>query len=78
MYTVEQDFDASVITVIDDAGQIDDVKVYFTDDVVYITQFESYEDADILNNITLSYDMLKQLYLAYHSPEGAYQIRDAR
>jgi len=70
MYTVEMDLDEIEITVLDDTGKYEDVKVFSYDDVVYIRQFnETLNEWDL---IQMSPEMYCELMKAWKSPEGAF------
>jgi len=62
------DHDEIEITILDDAGNNEDVKVHLFDDIVYIRQV--YDDK--VEAIQMSPDMWDELVAAINSPEGAY------
>jgi len=68
MFTVEMDHDEIEITILDDCGNNEDVKVHLFDDIVYIRQV--YDDK--VEAIQMSPDMWDELVAAINSPEGAY------
>lgn len=70
MYTVEMDFDEIEITVLDDHGKCEDVKVFSYEDVLYIRQFNNKRDKWEL--IQMSPEMYTELMHAWKSPEGAF------
>lgn len=70
MYTVEMDLDEIEITVLDDSGRFDDVKVFSYDDVVYIRQFN--ETINKWELIQMSPEMYAELMQAWKSPEGSF------
>lgn len=70
MYTVEMDLDEIEITVLDDSGRYEDVKVFSYDDVVYIRQFN--EKRNKWDLIQMSPEMYAELMTAWQSPEGAF------
>ena len=70
MYTVEMDFDEIEITVLDDGGRFEDVKVFSYDDVIYIRQFNAKKNKWDL--IQMTPEMYAELMTAWHSPEGSY------
>lgn len=70
MYTVEMDLDEIEITVLDDSGRFEDVKVFSYDDVVYIRQFN--EKRNKWDLIQMSPEMYAELMTAWQSPEGAF------
>ena len=69
MFTVEFDHDEIEITILDDDGNNEDVKVHLFDDIVYIRQ--AFDDNKI-EAIQMSPDMWDELVAAINSSEGAY------
>lgn len=75
MFTIEHEFDATVITLVDD-GQAplqEDVVVNSFAECVTIEQFDPRSDAVV--KITLSPEQLRDLAAALDLPEGVYQMR---
>lgn len=72
-FSVEHNFEETVITIMDDTAELEDVKIYFTDDGVDILQVVHIENLEVFNGITLSHEMLQDLLAAYNSPEGLYR-----
>ena len=70
MFTVEMDFDEMEITVLDDSGRFEDVKVFSYDEIVYIRQFNEKKNAWDL--IQMTPQMYAELMTAWQSPEGSY------
>ena len=70
MFTVEMDFDEIEITVLDDNGQHEDVKVFSYEGLVYIRQFDESTNRFIV--ISMSPEMYAELMEAWKSPEGAF------
>ena len=75
MFTIEHEFDATVVTLIDEAGQhlTDDVTIHAFDDCVTIEQHDTRSDRT--HKITLSLSQLQDLGQALDLPEGSYQLR---
>ena len=75
MFTIEHDFDASVVTLVDDgeAPLKEDVTINIFDDCVTLEQFDPQRDETI--RVTLSFSQLRDLEAALDLPEGAYRIR---
>ena len=71
MFSVEMDFDEIVITVVDDSGRNEDLKVNLYDDVIYIRQYNEVTDRDEMIQITP--EMWDELVAAIHSPEGVFR-----
>jgi len=63
------DHDEIEITILDDYGQNEDVKVHLFDDIVYIRQVF---DNNKVEAIQMSPDMWDELVAAINSSEGAY------
>lgn len=70
MFTVEMNHDEIEITILDDTGHKEDVKVHLFDDIVYIRQVL---DGNKVEAIEMSPDMWDELVAAINSPEGAYR-----
>jgi len=64
------DLDEIEITVLDDNGRYEDVKVFSYDDVVYIRQFNQKKNKNDL--IQMSPEMYTELMEAWKSPEGSF------
>ncbi|MGJ8588961.1 MAG: hypothetical protein ACSHXW_12460 [Yoonia sp.] len=75
MFTIEHDYDATVVTLVDEgaAPLKEDVIINAFDDCVTITQFDPRID-DVVR-ITLSLTQLRDLEAALDLPEGIYQLR---
>ena len=83
MFTVEHDFDATVITLVDEgapprdgaerAPLKEDVTVSAFDDCVTVTQYDARADAD--RTVTLSITQVRDLFAAIELPEGVYRLR---
>lgn len=77
MFTIEHDFDATVITLIDEARPNtrplnEDVVILTFDDRVVVEQMSP--DGDEVVRITFTMEQLSELRLALNLPEGNYQI----
>jgi hypothetical protein len=70
MFTVEMDYDEIEITVLDDGGRFEDVKVFSYDEVVYIRQFN--EKKNKWDLIQMTPEMYAELMTAWQSPEGSF------
>lgn len=73
MFTIEHDFDATVVTLVDEdsAPLREDVIITSFDDGVTIAQFDA--RLDTVQTITLSTNQLRDLALALDLPEGIYR-----
>jgi hypothetical protein len=73
MFTIEHDFDATVVTLVDEdsAPLREDVIITSFDDGVTIAQFDA--RLDLVQTITLSTNQLRDLALALDLPEGIYR-----
>lgn len=74
MFTIEHEFDATVITLIDEPGPHlqEDVVIHAFDDCVTLTQEDTREGGPV--TITLSMAQLADLRAALDLPEGSYRI----
>jgi len=72
MFTIEHDFDATVITLIDDVAQHrqHDITITAFEDCVTLEQVGP--DGETVQKITLSPAQLKDLTSALNLPEGVY------
>lgn len=75
MFTIEHDYDATVVTLVDEgeAPLKEDVIINAFDDCVTIAQYDPRTD-DVVR-ITLSLTQLRDLEAALDLPEGIYQLR---
>lgn len=74
MFTIEHDFDATVITLIDDPAthRQEDVIINAFDDCVTLEQVDP--RTDNVARVTLSTSQVRDLFAALDLPEGAYRI----
>ena len=75
MFTIEHDFDATVITLIDEGTPHlrEDITINAFDDCVTIEQADARND--VVQTITLSLTQLRDLSAALNLPEGIYRLR---
>ncbi len=75
MFTIEHDFDATVITLVDDPAQHrqEDVIVNAFEDCVTVEQLDPRTDE--VMTITLSTAQVRDLAAALNLPEGVYRLR---
>lgn len=78
MFTIEHDFDATVITLIDEAQPGErplnaDVVILTFDDRVVVEQVD-HDDDDTVQRITLTLRQLAELRAALNLPEGNYRL----
>ncbi len=75
MFTIEHEFDATVVTLVDDGGTPlrEDVTINAFDDCVTVTQIDSRTDMPV--TVTLSLSQLRDLSMALDLPEGSYRLR---
>lgn len=74
MFTNEFDFDESVTTVMDENGQLEDIKIYITEDSVFITQWDEREQQNDI--ITMTTQMFSELQIALNQTEGLFRVID--
>ncbi|WP_417249526.1 hypothetical protein [Celeribacter sp.] len=77
MFTIEHDFDATVVTLVDEgpAPLLEDVAVHAFAECVTLEQLEP--QTDRVQRITLSMQQVQDLAAALDLPEGAYRLRRA-
>ena len=77
MFTIEHDFDATVITLVDEgsATLAEDVIIETYEDCVVIQQVDTLTDEPV--RITLSLTQLHDLAAALNLPEGSYRLDPA-
>lgn len=75
MFTIEHDFDATVITLVDEgnAPLQEDVTVQGFEDCVVLEQFDARRD-DVVR-ISLSMAQVRELAAALNLPEGVYRLK---
>jgi mitochondrial fission protein ELM1 len=81
MFTIEHDFDATVITLIDEAEPNtrplnEDVVILNFDDRIVVEQMNP--DGDEVISIVLSMHQLTELRLALNLPEGNYRLESGK
>ena len=75
MFTIEHEFDATVITLVDDGEElplVEDVTVTAFEDCVTVEQFDAESGDSQL--ITLSLAQIADLAAALNLPEGSYRL----
>lgn len=75
MFTIEHEFDATVITLVDEgaAHLQEDVTINAFEDCVTIEQFDPRNDR--VEKVTLSLSQVRDLTAALDLPEGVYRLR---
>ena len=75
MFTIEHEFDSTVITLVDEGADLplqEDVVINAFEDCVTIDQFDPRTDE--VMQITLSMGQLRDITAALNLPEGSYRI----
>ena len=74
MFTIEQDFDATIITLIDEESSAlqEDVVIHAFEECITVEQWDP--RLDRVNKLTLSLAMMTDLAAALDLPEGVYRI----
>ncbi|MDA1153467.1 MAG: hypothetical protein O2873_01770 [Proteobacteria bacterium] len=75
MFSIEHDYDATVVTLVDEgkAPLREDVIINAFDDCVTLTQYDPRSDSGV--QITMSMTQLRDLQAAFDLPEGIYRLR---
>ena len=78
MFTIEHEFDSTVITLVDEgtAPINEDVTIHAFEECVTIEQLDPRTDR--VQKVTLSPEQLRDLTAALNLPEGIYRLREAR
>ncbi|MEL6609347.1 MAG: hypothetical protein AAFO58_07010 [Pseudomonadota bacterium] len=75
MFTVEHEFDATVVTLVDEgattAPLMEDVTLNAFEDCVTVEQYDPHSDR--VHKITLSLAQVRDLAMALNRPEGVYR-----
>lgn len=72
MFTIEHEEDETIITILDEEGELEDVGVLMWEDRVYIRQWNDHRHRFDL--IAMNADMYYKLMQAWTLPEGTYVI----
>lgn len=75
MFTIEHEFDATVVTLVDEDGPHlrEDIVISAFEDCVTVTQVDRRTDMPV--TVTLSMSQLRDLSMALDLPEGSYRLR---
>ena len=75
MFSIEHDFDATVVTLVDEgpAPLQEDVVINAFEDCITVEQYDARTDRDV--KITLSIQQMRDLSAALNLPEGIYRLR---
>lgn len=75
MFTIEHDFDATVVTLMDEGETPlqEDVSIHAFQECVTVEQYDPRTDQ--VSKITLSLHQLQELAAALDLPEGVYKLR---
>lgn len=78
MFTIEHDFDATVITLVDEGSKHlhEDITINAFEDCVTVEQLNPRTDR--VGKITLSLTQIRDLAAALNLPEGVYRLRPAK
>jgi len=76
MFTIEHDFDATVITLVDEgtAPLSEDVIIQAFEDCVTVEQYDARTDK--MDKVSLSMTQLRDIGAALDLPEGIYRLHD--
>ncbi|PWE33693.1 hypothetical protein DDZ14_03225 [Maritimibacter sp. 55A14] len=75
MFTIEHEFDATVITLVDEAGPPlqEDVTINAFEECVTVEQYDPRTDR--VQTVTFSMTQLRDLAAALDLPEGSYRLK---
>lgn len=72
MFTIEFDDDETLITILDEEGELDDVSALLYDNYCHIRQWN--EKHQMFDVVTLTPTMYLKLMKAWNLPQGAYNV----
>lgn len=76
MFTIEHDFDATIITLVDEGDDsqplLEDIAIAAFAECVMLTQYDARNDREQV--VTLSMAQLRDLAAALNLPEGVYRL----
>ena len=70
MFTIEHDFDATVVTLVEDDAAVEDVTITIFDDGARLEQFDP--QSGEVQVLVLTMAQLRDLHAALDLPEGSY------
>lgn len=75
MFTIEFEFDATVITLVDEGASHlqEDITIESFEDCVNVTQLDPHTDR--VQKVTFSHAQLRELAAALNLPEGVYRVK---
>ena len=75
MFTIEHEFDATVVTLVDEGNNhlLEDVTIHAFEDCITLEQYDTRKDR--VRKITLSIAQARDLAAALNLPEGIYRRR---
>ncbi|MCY1126299.1 hypothetical protein OU426_05470 [Frigidibacter sp. RF13] len=78
MFTIEHDFDATVITLVDEGSSHleEDVVIQGFEECVTVEQYDQREDKVV--KIVLSMHQVQELAAALNLPEGVYRLKERK
>ncbi len=76
MFSIEHEFDATIVTLVDEGGTAlaEDVTINMFEDCVTVEQFDP--RTDTVQKINLSINQVKELAVALDLPEGVYKLQN--
>lgn len=76
MLTIEQEFDCTVVTTLDETASYEDVEVVLDEVTVFISQY--IEDTDKKQVLEMSYQQFVDILMSLDLPDGAYYTSPKR
>jgi hypothetical protein len=74
MFTIEMEDDETLITIMDDTGELDDIGVLLYEDYCHIRQWN--EKSQMFDVVTLKPEMYVKLMKAWKLPVGSYIMEE--
>jgi hypothetical protein len=72
MFSVEHEFDSTIVTCLDEDGKHEDLQIILSDGVVFIRQWQ--ESLDRFSVLEVSYKQFLDMISSMHKTEGLFKV----
>lgn len=70
MFTVETEFDRTVVTVMDETGKQEDLIIVLSENGIFLKQFDEHDQRELMLHVTEK--QISDMLLAFNSTEGTF------
>ena len=70
MFTVETEFDRTVVTVMDETGKQEDLIIVLTEQGIFLKQFDEHDHRELTLHVTEK--QISDMFLALNSTDGTF------